>query len=882
MNQSLFEKEKGTSKASLAKSSLTPALKQYFKAKEQFPEAILFFQMGDFYELFFEDAQTAAPLLDLTLTSRQKLNDQNVPLCGVPISSGESYINRLVDMGYKVAVCDQISSPRPGAGLAAREVKRVITPGTYLGDEGTTAKNSRRLVSLYGLNDSYALAALDLSTGELICSSFDQIEAVKSQLSSLEPREILISQDSQKELKNLAILFEVPITEAPAENFDRDRAAAVLEEVYAPRGLTNILVDRPILEISCGALIEYCRSLNPGASLSHLNEPRFLMERDFLLLDEAAVRNLELFKNSRDSSLKGSLLGLIDKTKTLMGARLIREWLARPLTSIEKITLRHQAVENLVSDVLLGENLDQALSLMGDLEKALSRLTLGRGSVKDLFTLRASLEAVPKLKQSLETAVSPRLIDIGEKLNSNPSLLKRLKRSLIEEPQVSIKDLSILKSGLSPVLDTLRELQAGGKKELAALETTEKRRSGINNLKIGFNKIFGYYFEVSKSNLASTPKDWTRKQTTVGGERFISSELKLWEEKILTAEEKADSLEAAIIDRLKKSCADKAQELKELAALIAEADVYLSLARCAASRRWVRAQLSRDDLIDIKGGRHPVVEEFLSSGETFVENDVHLSHNERLLIITGPNMAGKSTILRQTALIVILNQMGSFIPAAEAKLSIRDQVFTRVGASDNLAGGQSTFMVEMIETAKILNKATHHSLVVLDEIGRGTSTFDGLAIAWSVAEYLHDLGGRGVPTLFATHYHELVELAKLKPLTRNYNVSVKKWGDSIIFLRSLKPGGVNRSYGLDVASLAGLPPKVIKRAREVLKDLSRSKTMVRVSDSRDNLFTLAAIEQDKPSSLVSEIANLNTEELSPMAALNLLVELKNRAREALS
>jgi DNA mismatch repair protein MutS len=592
---------------------------------------------------------------------------------------------------------------------------------------------------------------------------------------------------------------------------------------------------------------------------------------------------LELFKSQKDPNAKSTLLAQIDLTTTPMGARLIRQWLAQPLMDRSSIEERHGAVGALASDSLGREGLTELLSQCGDLERSLSRLALGRGSVRDLVILRRALSLVPKIKELLGRSSSPHLNDLGVSLDPHFALAEKLWTTLVDDPSPNDKDGALVREGVSRVLDDLRDLEVGGKKRIAAMETDERRRTGISNLKIGFTRVFGYFFEVTKSNLSSVPPSWRRKQTIAGGERFVTEELKVWEEKILTAGEKRLSLEERIIENLKKTCAKNAHSLKALAALVAQVDVLCALAACAEKRGWVRPEITQDDLIDIKGGRHPVVEVFLQPGDTFVENDVLINQKERLLIITGPNMAGKSTILRQTALIVILNQMGSFVPAAKATLSIRDQIFTRVGASDDLAKGQSTFMVEMSETARILKKATPRSLVILDEVGRGTSTYDGLAIAWAVAEYLHDLSGRGVPTLFATHYHELIELARYKTLARNYNVSVKKWGDTILFLRKLTPGGVNRSYGLDVASIAGLPKQIIQRAREVLSDIGKqSPGLIPSRSQRANLFSVSGICQDGPTSLVREIKDIKTEELTPLAALNLIVELKSRAVEVLS
>jgi DNA mismatch repair protein MutS len=966
----------------------TPALRQYFEAKEVFPEAVLFFQMGDFYELFFEDAELVAPLLDLALTSRQKLDGKPVPLCGVPLSAGEGYIARLVALGHKVAVCDQVSSPAPGE-LAERSVRRVVTPGTIVSPDGPADARSRYLAACCGAPGRWGLVAADLSTGDVVAGQWDDLDGLQAALAALEPKEVMWSASADDDLKTAAA-GSAFTTERPAEDFDPALGERLLSDLYpafrigppaAARGpaggaagglagddqdgggqdggqaddhtsgqddnqgdshgddqtgdqagdqadgsfkscggsLTasaepaseaagpppdsagppqarpplagptparlppprQPLAGRPVLLAAAGALLTYLRELTRGADLGHLAEPRLLSDQGRLGLDEAAVRNLELFKSLRDGTGRATLLSIIDQTTTAMGARLLRDWLARPLTNASEIGARHGAVEVLASDAAARQTLTGLLAEVGDLERALGRLTLGRGSVRDLYAVRRCLAAAPKIKEALEASPAGRLSELGSRLDALPALRRRLDR-LLCEPSAD-KDAPVVAAGASPVLDRLRRLEAGGKSEIAALEARERRRTGITGLKIGFNKVFGYYLEVTRSHLASVPPEWIRKQTVSGAERYVTEDLKGWEESILTAGEKRQALEARIVDALRLAAARRAPDLKALAAILAEADALASLAACAERRGWTRPALTTDDLIDIRGGRHPVVEDFLPPGEPFVDNDVLINHRERLLIITGPNMAGKSTILRQTALIVILNQMGSFVPAASATLSIRDQVFTRVGAADDLARGQSTFMVEMSETARILRKATSRSLVILDEVGRGTSTFDGLAIAWAVAEHLHDLGGRGAPTLFATHYHELVELARHKPMVRNYNVSVKRWGDTMLFLRKLAPGGVNRSYGLDVASLAGLPPQVVKRAREVLADVGRETPgLIRRPERRGGLLVQAGLGQDGPAALAREIAALEPDRLTPVEALNVLAELRQRAKEVLS
>jgi DNA mismatch repair protein MutS len=876
--------------------SLTPALRQYFQAKELAPEAFLFFQVGDFYELFFDDALKVAPLLDLTLTSRQKVDGEPVPMCGVPLAAGDSYINRLAGMGYKVSVCEQSAPPVAGRGPAERVIRRVVTPGTIMAPEAQSPNLSRYIAVLH-LEDSYAgprktdqvsypwsMAAIEASTGEFILSRFSDSEGLLSELAALEPSEILCPAGSPPELKELPFPPGAFRSELPGSLFHPEKAIETLSPLYGEedRYLLDNLGPGPLS--AAGAALGYLLSLCQERYPEHLSRPHPTWESPYLGLDEAAIRNLELFRSLRDGGRDGTLLSVLDRSLTPMGGRLLRTWLARPLRDKAAIEARHEAISQFIADRLKREEGASLLKGARDLERSLSRLTLGRGALRDLVAVRETLRLAPALKSSLSGFSSPLLSSLSAQIGPAPPLLELLARAMIEEIPPGLPEGAALAPGFSPTLDLYRDLERGGKKAMAALEARERARSGISTLKVGYNKVFGYYLEVTKSHLASVPPDWIRRQTISGGERYLTPELKAEEERILSAGEKREALEKRILENLKGRTAREGPYLKNLGSVLAQIDALMSLAATAEKKGWTRPRLTEDDLIEIEGGRHPVVEEALGRGEPFVANDIRITPKERLLIVTGPNMAGKSTILRQTAIIVILSQMGSFVPAARAKLSIRDQVFTRVGASDDLARGRSTFMVEMSETARILSQATPRSLVILDEVGRGTSTYDGLAIAWAVAEYLHDLAGRGVPTLFATHYHELIELEKYKPLTRNYNVSVKKWGERIVFLRKLSPGGTSRSYGLAVAGLAGLPAKVIKRAQDVLADLaSDSKKIIRSDRRPGSLFPEEPrIEDDPKTRLLRQMESLKIEELTPLEALNILTRLKDEASEALS
>jgi DNA mismatch repair protein MutS len=836
--------------------------------------------MGDFYELFFDDARLAAPLLDLTLTSRQKLGDEPVPMCGVPLSAGDGYIGRLAQMGHKIAVCDQVGPVPAGRGLAERVVSRVVTPSTILSADQEAATRYLAALCHDRAANVFALAAVDVATGDFILGQWTGDQGLTSELTALEPAELALPRSASEELLELVAHLGAYVTYLPDEAFDPANYLANWQATFG-EGYRPDPADSPLTLAVGSAALGYCLSLAPGSGLGHLAPPRRLWANPYLGLDEAAVRNLELVRSLRDNGSDHTVFKLLAQNVTPMGGRVLRDWLLRPLCARAQVTARHEAVEELLVDGLARDRLAELLGQTQDLERALGRLTLGRGTVRDLVAVRATLSQAEPIKELLSQRAAPLLRELAESLDPLPELFRPLAGFLADDP-LNPTDGQMIRPGVSPLLDEYRRLESGGKKEIAALEASERAKTGVNSLKVGFNKVFGYYLEVTKSNLKAVPPEWIRKQTVSGGERYVTPELKEWEEKILSAGERRAELEERVVESLKNKVARRAPALKSLAATLAVADALAALAATALKRSWVRPDLTDDDILDVKGGRHPVVEAALPAGEAFVANDVRLTPYERLLVITGPNMAGKSTILRQTALAVVLCQMGSFVPAEKALLSMRDQVFTRVGAADDLARGQSTFMVEMSETARILKKASPRSLVILDEVGRGTSTFDGLAIAWAVAEYLHDLARRGVPTLFATHYHELVELARSKPLVRNYNVSVKKWGQSVVFLRRLTPGGTSKSYGITVAALAGLPDKVIARASEVLADLTKSRGQpIRPQENQGDLLAEAGLDDDPPRALAREISRLKIERLTPLEAFDLLTELKAKAQESI-
>jgi DNA mismatch repair protein MutS len=896
------------SSSEISLDSLTPVLRQYMETKELSPDSFLFFQVGDFFELFFDDAVEVSKLLGLTLTSRQKIDKVPVPMCGVPLAACDSYVNRLAAMGHKVSVCEQESQSAPGEKIAKRRLVKIVTPGTILSsDDDEPGGRFLALSSFQAPSDPapktktpqplWYLASVDLSTGDFSLSRGETEEDFSSELIRLDPKEILSLGAPPGHLLERAEKSGIFLSNAEAA----EDAEGLLFQVFGTRlkeTLPELFLDSGAVS-AIAALVGHLKTLAPGTSLNHLSLPRLLWDSPHLGLDETAIRNLELTASLRDGSSSGTLLGILDQAVTPMGSRLIKSWLIRPLRDFSLIEKRHEAVSELITQSLARDSITALLKETRDLERSMARLSLSRASIRDLFAIRSGLRLLPTLRGLLADFSAELLQKIAGNLYPREDLSDTLERSLSEQSDFppGTPEGSFIPAGLSPRLDEYRELESGGRKKIAEIEASEKMKTRISGLKVGYTRVFGYYLEVPKNQLKNVPENWQRRQTLSTSERFVTEELLSWEERILSAGEKRAALEERILDNLKKRVTKHTHYVKTLAFALSELDALRSLATVSQRNSWIRPRLTENEAIEIKGGRHPVVEAFLPKGENFVENDININQKDRILIITGPNMSGKSTILRQTALIVILNQMGSFVPAREARLSIRDHVFTRVGASDELSRGRSTFMVEMIETAKILHKATFKSLVILDEVGRGTSTFDGLAIAWAIAEYLHDRDGRGVPTLFATHYHELIDLADSKPLAVNYNVSVKKWEGKVVFLRKLLPGGTSKSYGIAVAALAGLPRKVIRRAGEVLADLTEgSKKNIRPQIRPAGLFpelspqthpkiteTPAFAQKTDPAyKLIGEIARLQPESLTPLEGLTLLNDLRDRAKELLS
>ncbi|HEX3034220.1 MAG TPA: DNA mismatch repair protein MutS [Thermodesulfobacteriota bacterium] len=859
----------------------TPMIKQYLKIKKQYPDAILFFRLGDFYEMFFEDANIASKILGITLTSRNKSEKNPVPLCGVPYHSIEPYVSKLLQHGYKVAICEQIEDPKLAKGVVERKVIKVLTPGVILDSEKLDSKSNNFLAAIYFNGKSYGIACADISTGEFKTTSFPTFDDLSGELSNLEPKEVLLPEElsQDEEIRSSLIRKWNPlITTLDPWIWDLERAGEILKEFLSIRTLEAFgLEDHPESTVACGAIVHYIRETQMD-DMPPLGDLSYYQTGEYVLIDESTKRNLELIRTLRSESKVGSLLWILDETLTAMGGRLLKQWTNYPLLDRAKIRERLDAVEELKDKPNLRKKIRDTLREVSDIERLVGRISTASARPRDLGALRDSSYLVSDIKEILGNLKSSIVIGIQHNLDELPDIRGLLERSIVSEPPVSTSDGGIIKEGFSSELDGLRSVRRSGKRWIAELELREKKSTGINSLKVGYNRVFGYYIEVTKSNLRLVPETYIRKQTLVNGERFITPELKEYEEKILGAEDRILELERELFGEIRKKVALESERIRRTASLVAELDVISSLSEVADKYNYAKPEIVDSGVIELKESRHPVIER-MDMEERFVPNDLKLDSEEnQFLIITGPNMAGKSTLIRQAALIVLMAQMGSFIPAKLGKIGIVDKIFTRVGASDNIAAGLSTFMVEMVETAYILRHATPESLVILDEIGRGTSTFDGMSIAWAVAEFLHDVGCR---TLFATHYHELAQLAISKRRVKNYNVFVKEDKDSIVFLRKLVPGAASHSYGIQVARLAGVPEKVLKTARSVLSKLEKAQSNLggTIVGRQVGLFDKQDIEEKengKDSEILEEIKRLDPLSLTPLDALSKLIEIKEK------
>ncbi len=792
--------------------SETPMMEQYRRIRRDLPAGtILFFRLGDFYEMFDDDAKTAAPILDIALTRRQAL-----PMCGVPFHAAELYIAKLIRAGKKVALCDQMEDPGAAKGIVRREVTRVITPGTVLEDQVLESKKNNYLAGLMHAGSGYGLAFLDLSTGAFWLEESASASAVEENLARYAPSECVVPfehRDDPAYGRFFRPGSATVLTGHDEWTFDSEAASDLLTRHFKVHSLEGFgLRDCPLGRCAAGAVLHYVgQALR--RRIDHVRHLRVKRAADYMLLDEATVRNLDLVDGP------ASLLGVLDGTRTAMGARLLRDWLVRPRLDLAEIVRRHDAVENLVQRRATLAGLREALGEIRDLERLVARLHAGTGNARDVRQLGRSLAGVPRVQELLAEAGAPLLRALNQALQPHPELVELIDRALVDEPPAVIKEGGLFRPGYHEGLDELRDAASKGKQWLVEFQQREQERTGIASLKVRHNNVFGYFIEITKANLGKVPADYLRKQTVVNGERFITPELKEYENRILGAQERAIALELDLFVALRERVVAATESIQQTAAAVAQLDVLGTLADRALGLRYVRPHMHEGDQLVIREGRHPVIET-LPGAERFVPNDTTLDGTaHQLAIITGPNMAGKSTYIRQVAVMVVLAQAGSFVPAAQASLPVVDRVFTRVGASDDLARGRSTFLVEMQETANILNHATARSLIVLDEIGRGTSTFDGISIAWAVAEYLHNDPRVKAKTLFATHYHELTDLALTLPGVKNYNVLVRESGDHIAFLRRIVSGAADKSYGIQVARLAGLPPEVIQRAHEILDNL---------------------------------------------------------------
>jgi DNA mismatch repair protein MutS len=866
--------------------SLTPMMEQYFRIKGEHKNALLFFRLGDFYEMFYEDAKIAAPLLGLALTSRQK-----VPMCGVPYHAVNSYLKKLLRHGYKVAVCEQVEDPRAAKGVVKREVIKVLTPGTAVEIDADDAKESLFIVSLDLEGGGWGLALVDLASGAMrtLQGGWDETRALADEMFKADPKEILYPEGAGDRLA--AVLAASGLTSVPksaAEDwlFDFPQASHVVLEHFETRSLAAFgLADKGRAVSAAGALLSYIKRVRRD-SLRLVDRISYLHSGDRLSLDATTIRNLELVRNLRDGRVKDSLIDVIDFTATAPGGRLLRSWLLQPLFDTAAIRERLDAVEEGVRQTIPRGELRETLGGILDLERLVGRISLAAAHPRDLVALKKSLLPLPAIEEGLRPLGAGLFREAAGRWDNARDVAELIDRAILEEPAFLLTEGGIIRDGYNAELDALRSVSRSGKTFIAQMEKRERERTGISSLKVRYNKVFGYYIEVTKPNLPQVPPDYVRKQTLVGSERFLTPELKDYEEKVLHAEERIGELENRLFLEVRDAVARETGRLQRIAADVALIDVLLALAEGATRRGYVRPDVNEGDAVVIREGRHPVIE--VCQGEPFIPNDTDLDCGEnQILIITGPNMGGKSTYLRQVALIVILGQMGSFVPARSAEIGRVDRIFTRIGAMDFLSVGQSTFMVEMLETAGILHNATLRSLVLLDEVGRGTSTFDGLSIAWAVAEYLHEREDLRARTLFATHYHELTDLALTLNRIKNYHVAVREWKDEIVFLRKIVPGPSDKSYGIHVAKLAGIPKDVIDRAREILFNLEKQELdeagaprlayRTLKAQNRNQLLLFAEDREiARLRDLEREIGSLDLASLSPLEALNILEALKGR------
>jgi DNA mismatch repair protein MutS len=866
----------------------SPMMQKYLETKNKYKDCILFYRLGDFYEMFFEDAITVSRELELTLTGKDCGQEERAPMAGIPHHAADTYAAKLIAKGYKVAICEQLTDPKTTKGIVERGVIRVLTPGTIVESNMLEERKNNYIMSIYKSGIYFGLSVCDISTGEFYTTEIKEInnfEMLLDEIARFSPAEIITNKmlyNCDEEMAKIKERFDIYVTKFAEEHFTEELKQEVREKYEildsSKKKIENI--DEKLLAIaSMNSLIEYLNETQM-TNLEHINKIIIYNTSRYMALDVNARRNLEITEKLRDKTKKGTLLWVLDKTSTSMGGRMLRRWLNDPLIDTKEIQKRLDAVKELKDDMILRGEIIDTLKKVYDIERLAGKMTYGNSNARDMISLRNSLYKLPEVKKALSTCQAPYLKELYSELDELQDIHELIEKSIVDEPPMTIKDGGIIKLGYDPEIDRLKTATTDGKSWLIQLEQEEKEKTGIKNLKVGFNKVFGYYIEVTKSFLSQVPERFVRKQTLANGERYITEELKKIEEELLGAEEKAVELEYNAFVEIRGKIAQNIKRLQQTSNVVSTLDVICSFAQVAEDMNYCMPTIDKSGIIDIKGGRHPVIEKMLPYG-SFVENDTYLDkQNDRLSMITGPNMAGKSTYMRQVALITLMAQVGSFVPATQAHIGVVDKIFTRVGASDDLSMGQSTFMVEMMEVAQILKEATEDSLVILDEIGRGTSTYDGLSIAWAVAEYIADKEKCGAKTLFATHYHELIELEKKLEGIKNYSIAVKEKGEDIIFLRKIIPGGTDESYGIHVARLAGVPKAVTQKANEILKTLERKSILSNKKETENKKAVEGQFDMFnyKLAEIAHEIDKVNLDELTPIDALNTLVKIKEKIK----
>lgn len=874
--------------------ALSPMMQHYVQTKEEHKDCILFYRLGDFYEMFFEDATTASKELEITLTGKDCGLEERAPMCGVPFHAAENYINRLIEKGYKVAICEQVEDPKTAKGIVKREVVRIVTPGTNLNTQALDEKKNNYIMAIVYLEENFGIALADITTGDCRITEVDKSRKLLDEINKFSPAEIVCNDSflvSGIDIEDIKHRLRISVTALDAWYFGDELAHKTIKEHFNIASLEGLgLKDYDCGVISAGALFQYLYNTQK-TSMSHMTTITPYSTERYMLIDSSSRRNLELVETLREKQKRGSLLWVLDKTKTAMGARMLRSFVEQPLIDIEEIDGRLDAITQLNNQQIVREELREYLNPIYDLERLISKISYQSANPRDLIAFKNSLGMLPHIKQLLKSFDTPLIAQIYEELDTLDDLYELLDAAIVEEPPITVKEGGIIQDGFREDIDKYRHAKTEGKTWLAQLETKERELTGIKTLKIKFNKVFGYYLEVTNSFKDKVPEHYTRKQTLTNAERYITPELKELEDVILGAEDKLYALEYELFSQIRSTIAKEVVRIQTCAKAVAKIDVFASLALVASRNQFVRPKMNTKGTIDIKNGRHPVVEQMISN-DMFISNDTYLDNGKsRISIITGPNMAGKSTYMRQTALIVLMAQIGCFVPAESAKIGIVDRIFTRVGASDDLASGQSTFMVEMTEVANILRNATSNSLLILDEIGRGTSTFDGLSIAWAVIEHISNTKLLGAKTLFATHYHELTELEGKISGVNNYCIAVKERGDDIVFLRKIVKGGADKSYGIQVAKLAGVPESVILRAKELVNELSDADITSAVKDLTNSkqkkksvvydevdLEQISLFDTVKDDDILEELKTIEVSTLTPLEALNTIYRLQNKLK----